>query len=268
MRLRAFWVGLAVLASPANADNMLGGGVGAATALLPILYSQVAEGRTKLEVIPSLGSSGGLKALSEGAIDMAVSGRPLTQAEINQGLFVAASIDTPFVVVTSQSGPIGLAKSKVSEAFSDAKSTWADGSPIRVIVRPKTDSDTAVWIANFPGMEAALENARLRHDVPTAATDQDNADMAERIKSSLTAITLTQMLTERRTLSLVSIDGVRPSVEAMEIGTYPYRKTLHFVFSSKKPSSENALVAFLTSSAGDALLRKYGCRLISSMDSK
>ena len=67
---------------------------------------------------------------------MAVSGRPLSADELKQGLRVAATIRTPFVLVTSHPKPDDLESTKIAEIFSDPRATWADGSRIRVILLP------------------------------------------------------------------------------------------------------------------------------------
>ena len=66
------WAILSIsIVTPTSADTIRAGGVGSATALIPALFAKFDRaGDTKLEVIPSLGSSGGLNALSEGAIDL------------------------------------------------------------------------------------------------------------------------------------------------------------------------------------------------------
>ena len=46
-----------------------------------------------------------------------------------------------------------------------------------------------------------LQQLRKRRDLSIAATDQDNADVAEKLKGSLISATLTQIMTEKRNLS-------------------------------------------------------------------
>jgi phosphate transport system substrate-binding protein len=256
MHFRGLLIVLLGFTSPAVADTLKAGGVGSATKLLPALFAKFNHG--ELEVIPSLGSNGGLRALSEGVLDIAVSGRPLNADEIKQGMTIAAIARTPFVVVTSHPAPNGLKKADLADIFSASKASWADGSLIRLILRPKSDSDTPTWIALFPGMAAALEAARKRHDVPTAATDQDNADAAERLQGSLAGSTLTQITTERRNLRLVSIDGVPPSLEGLENGSYPFSKPLYFVLPAQKKPAADRFMAFIRSPAGQAVLRETG----------
>lgn len=262
MHIRVLAIIMLGLIGPANADALRAGGVGAITQLMPALFASFAGTQPRsgnaTEVIPSLGSGGGLRALAEGALDIAVSGRPLNAEELRQGMKVVLSMRTPFVMVTSHPNPSGLKSDEIARVFGAQKSAWADGSPIRVILRPKSDSDTLILEGLFPGMVAALEAARTRHDVPVAATDQDNATAAERIAGSLTGSTLTQIRTEQRQLRLVSINGVAPTLEAMESGAYPFSKTIHFVLPAKPNPRAEDFLAFLQSPAGQALLRDSG----------
>jgi phosphate transport system substrate-binding protein len=257
MYMRVLVIVMLGLIGPANADKLRAGGLGAVTNLLPVLYAGSGDAAA-FEVIPSLGSSGGLKALAEGALDIAVSGRPLSAEELKQGMRVVLAMRTPFVLVTSHPHPNGLKSADIAAIFRAEKSTWADGSLLHVILRPKSDTDTSILGGMFPGMVSAIESARARQDVPVAATDQDNADAAERTPGSLTGSTLTQIKTEQRPLRLLSIDGVTPSLEALERGAYPFSKTIYFILPENKNPSADAFVAFLRSDAGQAMLRGGG----------
>jgi phosphate transport system substrate-binding protein len=226
-------------ANVASAKTLRIGGVGAAMGMLPQLFAAFERtDATKLEVIASLGTSGGLRALSEGALDIAVAGRALTPDEF----------------VTSHPAPNGFKSSEAAGIFRAAKPTWADGSPMRIILRPKTDSDTGLLGGMFPGMAGAIEQARTRPDLSTAATDQDNAELAERVPGSLTGSTLTQIKTERRNLRFVPIDGTMPSMVNVERGIYPYSKILTFVLPAQKNADAERFIAFLRSAAGQAAL--------------
>ena len=96
----------------------------------------------------------------------------------------------------------------IAQLYQSNDPTWADGTPIRIILRPTTDSDTWLLGQTFPGMSAAMAKVRKRADLSIAATDQDNADMAEKTPGSLVGATLTQLQGENRDLRFVPIDGV------------------------------------------------------------
>ena len=142
----------------AFAETMRVGGVGAAMGMLPHLFAAFDRSEAiKLVVIPSLGTSGGLRALSEGVLDMAMSGRALTPAELAQGLTPRLEVRTPFLLVTSHPSSEWSREHRGRRHLQAAKPTWADGSPIRIILRPKSDSDTVVLGGLFPDMAAAIE---------------------------------------------------------------------------------------------------------------
>jgi phosphate transport system substrate-binding protein len=259
MYLRVLVILLIGLVSPVSAEMLHAGGVGAATKLLPVLFAAFDRNQgIELEVIPSLGSNGGLRALSENVLDIAVAGRLLNADEIKQGMRIVAAIRTPFVLVTSHPNPNGLKSTEIADIFKAQKATWADGSLIRIILRPKSDSDTPILGAMFPGMVPAIEAARARQDIAIAATDQDNADAAEHMKGSLAGSTLTQIKTEQRNLRLITIDGVAPSLAGLENDTYPFGKTIYFVLPPKNNPAADRFIALIQSSTGQALLRETG----------
>jgi phosphate transport system substrate-binding protein len=244
-------------APPAHAQTLRLAGTGSATELLRRLGAAFAvDGQIEVEVIPSLGSGGAIHALGDNALDLAVSGRALKPQESAQGLVVAFTARTPFVLATSHPRPNGLTPAGIADAFQSLRPTWSDGSPIRVILRPRSESDMALMGELFPGLASAIARARERPDIPVAATDQDNADLAEQTPGSLVGSTLTQLQLEKRNLRMVAIDGVEPSFENFERGTYRYAKPLHFIVSARPSPLVERFVAFLRSPAGRKALRE------------
>ena len=253
---------IAMLSGPVSAETLRAGGVGAATNLLPRLFEAFNQKIDELDVIPGLGTSGGLRALEENVLDFAVAGRTINEEEKKRGLRIALEVRTPFVLATSHPNPNGVKAAEVSALYASPKATWADGSSLRIILRPKSDSDTPILSAMFAGMPSSMETARTRQDVLIAATDQDNASLGERVEGSLIASTLTQLQTEKRNVRVLPVDGVQPSVETLESGAYPYSKSLYFVLSSKENPAVDRFLAFLKSPAGKALLRETGNILV------
>src|SRR5512137_2326936 len=64
------------------------GGVGTALGVMRIIAGafEAANPGIRVQVVPSLGSSGGIKAIGEGALDISLSGRPLKEEEKSKGL--------------------------------------------------------------------------------------------------------------------------------------------------------------------------------------
>ena len=165
----------------AASETLRIGGTGAANGMIERVGALfTAETGVAIKLIPSLGTTGANRALADGIINVAVSGRLLTPAEIAKGLTVVAEAHTPFGLATSHPHPNGFKSKDIAQIYQSNDPTWADGTPIRIILRPTTDSDTWLLGQMFPGMSAAMAKARNRADLSIAATDQDNADMAEK----------------------------------------------------------------------------------------
>jgi phosphate transport system substrate-binding protein len=243
----------------AEAQIVRVGGTGTATALMQSLATAYADGgEERITVVPSMGTSGAIRAVIDGAIDVAVSARPLTPNEEAAGLVTLAVMKTPFGLVSSRQNPPGLGKSDIAALFSSERATWPDGFPLRLVLRPRSESDTALAGTFFPGMREAIERARARADIPVAATDQANVDLAERLEGSLTGATLTQIRMESRPLSFVDIDGMKPTLENLETGAYPYAKTLYLIALKSRRADVASFDAFLLSTKGGMALRARG----------
>ena len=68
------------------ADTLTIGGTGSATELLRQVGAKfTAASEVKVDVIPSLGSTGAIRALADGKLDIAVSARPLKAAGDSRG---------------------------------------------------------------------------------------------------------------------------------------------------------------------------------------
>ncbi len=248
-----------VAMSPAWGQTLKVGGTGAMTEFLDQLVPVFkADSGISLQVFPGLGTSGANEALRDGKLDIVLAGRDLRDKERQNGLRVRTTFRTPFGLVTSREGPENLKSTEVAALYGADRPTWPDGMPILITLRPTDESDNLVLGELFPGLAAALQQVRKRRDLSIAATDQDNADRAETMKGSLSGATLTQILTEKRKLRFVSIDGVPVSLENYQNGSYPYGKSIFVVVPPVASPEAEAFLAFLAKPAGRLLLENAG----------
>ncbi len=252
--------GCGALSAQASEAHLRLGGTGAAIGVMTRLAEAFAADNPGIsaEVLPSLGSGGGIRALADGAIDVAVSARALKPAEAENPLVAAPLSRSPFVVVTSNPEPQELAAGDLAALYANPAARWADGSPVRIILRPKSDSDSAFLMRHFDGMEAALGQARLRPEVPVAATDQENVGLAGKIAGSLTTASLTQIVSENAPLHVVPLDGVAPTLENLESERYPFYKELTIVHRQDSDATVRSFMAFVESERGRQILRDAG----------
>jgi phosphate transport system substrate-binding protein len=252
-------LGALATGSPASGATLRVSGSGAVSELLREMAPafEAATGIV-LEVVPSLGTTGANAAVADGVLGIALAGRNLNKKELARRLKVAAVFRTPFGLATSRSDPQNLRSAEVAQLYQADKPVWPDGMPILIVLRPASQSDDTVMGELFPGMVDALERLRKRSDLSLAATSQANADMGEKTRGSLIGTSLTQVTTEKRNLRFVSLDGVAPSLENLENGSYPYGKGLYLVVPSVVSPEAAAFVAFLAGPEGKSLLRKAG----------
>ena len=113
-------------------DILRVGGTGAALEMVRHLGS--ASNRwsgSRLDIVPNLGSSGGIKAAAAGAIDLAVSGRPLTPAE-KANLTEVAVAHTPFELATSVLSIRNVERSPFEAMLNTARPAWPNGMPVQM----------------------------------------------------------------------------------------------------------------------------------------
>ena len=255
----ALGIALAFSLAPATAATVKVGGTGSALGAVKILAQafQTRHPTTRIVVVPALGSSGGIKAVAMGALDLGLSARLLKSAERAQNLAEREVARTPLVLASLQMHT-GFSLSEVAHIFDGTLRTWPDGSVLRPILRPDTDTETALLRAISSKLDRALTAAHARPGMHIAITDQDSADAIERIPGALGISTLALILSEQRTIKALPLNGVAPSVASLARGDYPYFKPLYLVTPKNPSRSTQAFIAFIQSKQGAQILSRNG----------
>ena len=229
---------LSVAAGGVAADTLRVGGTGGALDMMRhVGKAFTAASGEDVDIAMSLGTSGALRALADGVLDIAVSARLLTPEEMAPGFVVVPIARTALIFATSHRNPNSLASADLASVFAASRPTWADGKPIRLVLRTRLDADTMLISDIFPGMREAVETARARQDLPVTATDQDNTKLGAALEGSLIIGGLSQLEMEKGDLRYVPIDGVLPSLAAFESGAYRYEKVFYPVFPARRSAA-------------------------------
>lgn len=212
-----------------------------------------------IEVLPSLGSSGGIRAVMAGAVDIALTSRPLEDDELRTGARVLPYARTPFVFATPSGNPeTGVTTRDLVAIFSGERTTWADGALIRVVLRPESDNDFKILLRHLPDLAESLREAAERPGVPIAYSDQEAADYIERLRWGLGTSGLSVMLGEDRGLKALALDGVAATPENLAKGAYKMEKTYYLVTRGEPRDLVRQFIAFVFSEPGRAILRRTG----------
>jgi len=260
--LLVFALTLALPAPAVPAETVKMGGSGTNLGTMRRLAEAFGKTRPGVQftIFPSLGTTGGLRALTDGAIDLALLSRPLKERERAGGITGVEYGRSPFVIVTAKAdAPQGFTLQQLAEIYSGKVTAWPDGSPLRLVLRPKGDSDTEALEGMSPAMRQAIQKAVQRKGLVIGTSDQENADAIQKIPGAMGSSTLAIILSEKRPLKPLSLDGAAPTPENVANGSYPFFKRLFLAFGPKKPSpAVQQFLDFVRSPQGRGILRETG----------
>lgn len=212
----------------------------------------------KIKIIPSLGSSGGIKAALAGSLDLAISARALTDREKAEGALATEYARTPFVFVSAGGRENGITLQQAALIYAGELQSWPDQTPIRLIIRPEADTDMVMLKAMSPTMEKAVQKALSRQGMLVAMTDQENAELLVKVKGAFGTAALAQIIGEKRPLRVLTLDGVKPSLASLATGAYPYSKSFFAVTGRRSGPAARRFIDFLFTSEGKAILTRTG----------
>lgn len=258
MALAVLW-----LAATASAETVIKvGGSGGPLGSVQVLakaYMKTHKGVT-IKVLPSLGSSGGIKALLAGDLDVAMSGRPLKAEEKAKGAVEVKYARSPYVFIThnkvNKKG--GVTLGELEAYYAGTVKEWPDGSTVRLVVRPESDSDSTLLHSMSPGMDKAVRAANRRAGINIAITDQDSIEKVTKVAGSLGGATLTQVLTEKLPVKILTLDGGKADLKSMKKNRYPVWKDLYVMTGSKSSAAAKGFAAFFSSAEGKKILSVTG----------
>ena len=208
-----------------------------------------------VEVLPSLGSSGGVQALIAGAIDLSVSSRDLKEAEKEQGAQARLYATTPLAIVTSSKTKAeGMTTEELAQMYSGEITYWPSGQPVRVILRPVSETDTKMLSDLSDAVSDAIKAAHERPGLITATNDQENAEALERLVGSLGAVALGQIATEKRRLKILALDGVTPEAGDRSERAMKFVKNIYIVKTEHPSALASEFIEFLFSEEGRSML--------------
>lgn len=238
------------------------GGTGTTLATMQLLGSafEKANPGVSVNVLSSLGSTGGIKAAIAGAIDIAVSARPLTDDERRQGAVALEYGRSPLVFAVSRTlAANSITMAELVDIYAAKMNRWPDGTAIRLILRPETDVNTISLKAMSPQMRDAVTAAGKRPGMLFALTDQETTENLAKIPGSIGPTALCEIVTDTpQLLKVLMLDGVEPSVAAIVDGSYPYYFRFYLITGQKPAVLIERFIAFVQSESGKRILIDAG----------
>jgi len=228
----------------ADATIRINGSGSALDLMQPLVKAyQKANPSASVAMEKPLGSSGALKALLAGALDLVAASRQLKPEETAKGAQLRKYGRTPQAIVTHKGVPKqDITTRELEEIYSGTSTKWSNGENIRLVLRPKEDIDTAILRALSPGMATSLAAAMARPGMVVAVTDQEAYAAVSKTAGGLGTTGLTSIITQKLALNVLSLNGVKPTLRSLASGGYPLSKEISFV---TVPGTSPAALKFL-----------------------
>jgi len=216
-----------------------------------------------------LGSSGAIKALKAGMLDLAMTSRPLKPEETAAGIILLKYGQTPLAIVTNKDvGKKDINSQELVNFYAGKTANWPDGKPVRLILRPKEDADTKVIRKFSPEMDVAMTSAQAKPGMIVAITDPEAAESIAKTSGALGAAGLTGVIVGQLPLKVMSVNGVEPTPETLANGTYPFAKQLDIVtMGSTLPEPAKKFLTFVYSLEGRGIAHSAGVQITAGEES-
>lgn len=224
------------------------------------LATEYAAGGIEAPVVhTSIGSAGGIRALRDGAIDIALISRSLKPEERAAGLVAVPYARAPVMFAVHGSVPDReLSGAQVLAIYGGEQVSWSDGTRVVVLQRERGDSSHSAVGKLLPAFEEINEQAYQQRRWRVLYND---AAMDDALASTEGGIGLVGSGTLPQDLPIRGLDyeGVTPSVASVRDGSYPFYKDLSFVTRGEPTGAVARLIRFALSPEGGAVIEAHGC---------
>src|SRR5512139_1036096 len=256
-----FFLATAVVPGNVRAETLMITGTGGAIGGMKLVAEAFRKAEPGVEVVVprSIGSSGGIRAALSGKLDIGLSARELSAEERAAGGRQTPYARTALVfAVNPNVNRTDITLTEVVDIYAGRKTTWDDGTVLRLILRPVADTDSITLRNISPEMAYAVGISQKREGFAVAMTDQNSADAIERTGGSFGTTTLALAISEKRNLRILSLSGVKPTAKSVRDGTYPHTKTFFLVTRQSPSPTAERFIRFVRSPEGKAILSRVG----------
>ncbi len=232
---------------------------------LPIMRLLVKEFRQshpdiKIDVPPTIGSKGAIKAAFDGAIAIGLISRPLLDKEKKLGLEVVPYARTATAIATHPSvAEDEITSEELIQIYKGTLSRWRDGQQIIVLTREVGDSSILQLESKIPKFKEVYASSQQAKRWTTLYTDQEMDQVLAKTTYAIGLSDIGTIRTEGLPHKVLKFNGVSPTLENVSNGSYPLVKTLSFVFRKDKlPASARSFVNFVKSESAAKIMRANG----------
>lgn len=235
------------------------GGTGDSQLLLRKL-GQALQNKLKggeIEVPDSIGSTGGIKSLVSGRIDLARTARPLRDSEkiFQLTSLVFAQSPVVFAVNPSVTDIDNLDQQHIVDIYSGRIVNWRDlggqNKRIFAVTRENGDSSRALLTKHLPEF-GDIKNPKAK----TIYSTPETVDALVRHRDTIGFTALSAIKGTR--LRVLKLNGIYPSAENILNGKYPLVTPLSIVYRLTPNELSQAFIDFIYSDEGQQIISQFG----------
>lgn len=208
---------------------------------------------TKVTYNPT-GSGAGIQAVNEGRCDIGLSSRDLKEEEAKTLDATVIAIDGIAVIVNPANTAEDLSVEQIAKIYTGEISNWKDagGSDGTVVVIGREAAS-----GTRDGFESITKTAdKCKYNQELTST----GDVIQTVASNPNAIGYASLASVKDTVKVLKVDGVAPSKETVQDGTYKIQRDFVMVTKKSEKLSDEAqkFFDFATGKSADALIEKAG----------
>lgn len=200
------------------------------------------------------GSGTGIQAVAEGRCDIGLSSRDLKDEEKENLTETVVAIDGIAMIVNTENTVTDLTLEQISAMYRGEITNWSevggDDAPI-VLIGREAASGTRDGFESITGTE---DMCKYNQELTSTG------DVVQTVSSNPNAIGYASLASVKDTVKPVVVDGVTPSNDTVQDGTYKIQRNFVLVTPKDKALSEAAqkFFDFATSAEADSLITEAG----------
>lgn len=208
---------------------------------------------TKITYNPT-GSGAGIQAVSEGRCDIGLSSRDLKSEEAQSLNATVVAIDGIAMIVNPQNSISDLTIEQIAKIYMGEIANWSEvggnDAPIVLIGREAASGTRD----GFESITKTKDKCQYTQELTSTG------DVVQTVSSNPNAIGYASLASVKDTVKLLSVEGVTPTNETIQNGTYKIQRDFVFVTPKNKQLSQaaQAFMDYATSEAADVMITKAG----------
>lgn len=208
---------------------------------------------TKITYNPT-GSGAGIQAVSEGRCDIGLSSRDLKDEEAQTLEGTVVAIDGIAMIANPQNPVSDLTIEQIGKIYTGEIANWSEvggnDAPIVLIGREAASGTRD----GFESITKTKDKCQYTQELTSTG------DVVQTVSSNPNAIGYASLASVKDTVKLLSVEGVTPTNETIQNGTYKIQRDFVFVTPKNKQLSEaaQAFMDYASSAEADEMITKAG----------